>query len=330
MKRWLATISLIAALAVAASAAVAYWGYARWTGDGPATEVTRVQIPRGAGLARIAATLEEAGVLGRPGDRLVFTLGVTLSGLSASLRAGEYDIPPATGPEEVARRLAAGKGLVQYPLTVPEGLTTPQVLDLVRAAPHLQGDISVTPATGTLLPETYHYLRDDSRDAVVRRMREAMDEVLDRLWQERAPDLPIASKEEAVILASIVEKETAVPEERPLVAGVFINRLRRGMRLQSDPTVIYGLAPESGELDRPLLRKDLEQEHPWNTYVIDGLPPSPIANPGRESLEAVLNPADTDALYFVADGTGGHAFAKTLREHNRNVAKWRRLQRAKH
>lgn len=329
MKRLLIAGLLGIALAAVVVAGGAWLGWSRWTAPGPSTETVRVLIPRGSGVTRITALLAGNGLL-RPGlDAYVFPLGVKLTGQAARLRAGEYDIPAGLGMAEVARRLAAGEGIVQRPFTVAEGLTTPVVLDLLRAVPELEGDITLAPKTGDLLPETYHYLRGDSRDAVVRRMTAAMDAALRELWPGRAKDLPITTPEEAVILASVVERETAVAEERPRVAAVFVNRLRRGMPLQSDPTVIYGLSPDTGTLDRPLLRADLDADHAWNTYVIPGLPPSPIANPGRESLAAVLNPAETDDLYFVADGTGGHAFARTLDEHNRNVAKWRKVQRDK-
>lgn len=329
MKRLLIAGLLGVVLATLVVAGGAWVGWSRWTAPGPSAETVRVLIPRGSGVKRITALLAENGVL-RPGlDTYVFPLGVKLSEQAGRLQAGEYDIPAGLSMAEVARQLASGEGVVQRPFTVAEGLTTPVVLDLLRAVPELEGEITLRPKTGDLLPETYHYLRGDNRDAVVRRMTAAMDAALKELWPTRAPDLPISTPEEAVVLASIVERETAVAAERPRVAAVFVNRLRRGMPLQSDPTVIYGLNPDTGTLDRPLLRADLDADHPWNTYVIPGLPPSPIANPGRESLAAVLNPAESKDLYFVADGTGGHAFAQTLDQHNRNVAKWRRVQREK-
>ncbi len=198
---------------------------------------------------------------------------------------------------------------------------------MVAAAEGLSGETGPVPPEGSLLPETYHYSWNDDRAALVERMQTGMEVVLAELWPERAEGLPINTPEEAVILASIVEKETGVAEERPLVASVFVNRLKRGMRLQSDPTVVYGLTNGQRPLGRTLTFRDLDRPSPYNTYTNGGLPPGPIANPGRAALEAVLHPAESRYLYFVADGTGGHAFAKTLVEHNRNVAKWRKIQR---
>ena len=197
---------------------------------------------------------------------------------------------------------------------------------MLAATPALAGEMAPVPAEGSLLPETYHYGRGDRRAALIARMAAAMDETLAELWQGRAEGLPFDSPPAAMVLASIVEKETGLAAERRHVAGVFVNRLRRGMRLQSDPTVIYGLTGGAGPLGRPLTRADLETDHPYNTYRIDGLPPHPIANPGREAIAAVLDPLPTGDLYFVADGSGGHVFAPTLDEHNRNVANWRRAR----
>ncbi|MBB4660131.1 endolytic transglycosylase MltG [Parvularcula dongshanensis] len=245
--------------------------------------------------------------------------------LAPSLRAGEFEIPQGASLDQIVRTLRDAKPLLRF-VTVPEGRTTAQVLRIVEAAPVLEGEVTLAPAEGALLPETYAYERGEPRDAVVRRMMEAHDAALAELWPGRAEGLPIDTPEEAVVLASIVEKETALAAERPRVAAVFVNRLNKGMRLQSDPTIIYGLT--GGEpLGRGIRLSELRGETPYNTYVIRGLPPTPIANPGHASLAAVLNPAETDDLYFVADGTGGHVFSSTLAEHNRNVAKWRRIER---
>jgi UPF0755 protein len=217
--------------------------------------------------------------------------------------------------ETVARRL-----------TVAEGLTVAEVFQLLADTEALEGDLPPPPEEGSLLPETYFYALGDSRIGLVSRMQDEMRQTLDELWRGRAQNLPLRTKREALILASIVDKETGVADERDKVAAVFINRLRRGMRLQADPTVIYGLTEGGGPLGRELSQRDWAHASAYNTYQIDGLPPGPIGNPGRASIEAVLNPAAVDYLYFVADGSGGHAFARTLEEHNRNVARWRQIK----
>jgi UPF0755 protein len=314
--------SLVAGIAVVT-------GYAGWRylqdafgAPGPLTEPVTVVIPPGASLAAIAARLGDAGVIRDP---MIFELGTRLARRAHDLKAGEYRFDVAVTPSGALDILTRGD-VVERRVTVPEGLTVFAILDVVRDADGLDGEITLTPTEGSLLPETYHVTLGDTRDDVLRRMMTAMDETLAELWPQRAENLPFDTPEEAVILASIVEKETGLAAERPHVAGVFVNRLRKGMRLQSDPTVIYGIT-QTGTLGRPLRRSDLQQETAYNTYVIGGLPPGPICNPGRESIAAVLNPLETEDLFFVADGTGGHAFARTLAEHNRNVAKWRRFLR---
>ncbi|MBB4285800.1 endolytic transglycosylase MltG [Roseospira goensis] len=315
-------LMVVAGLAVVA----AYAGY-RYVEDhfaapGPLTEPVTVVVPQGAGLADIAARLADAGVVRDP---LVFEAGARLAQRARDLKAGEYRFDVAVTPRGALDILTRGD-VVARRVTVAEGLTTPRVLEIVREAEGLVGEITLSPDEGTLLPETYHFTLGDTRDDILRRMMAAMDATLAELWPTRAEGLPLETPEEAVILASIVEKETGLPEERAHVAGVFINRLNRGMRLQSDPTVIYGIEP-TGALGRPLRRSDLDRATAYNTYVIDGLPPGPICNPGRDAIAAVLNPKETEDLFFVADGSGGHAFARTLQEHNRNVAKWRRFLR---
>lgn len=317
--RWLLTASVIVALG---AGAVFLWGWNDYTKPGPLPDARTVVIPKGASVAGIARMLGDAGVIDNP---LVFQLAVRLQKPADPLRAGEYAFPPAVSIEEAISLLRSGDTVVRR-LTVPEGLTSTEVINLLNAAPALEGHVDQRVPEGTLLPETYHYSYGDSRAELLQRMQAAMRTAVAELWAARPPDLPLASPDDLVILASIIEKETAVPAERPRVAAVFHNRLRKGMRLQSDPTVAYGLAGGEGARPRPLTRADLERPNPYNTYMIDGLPPGPIANPGRDSLEAVINPADTDELYFVADGSGGHAFARTLREHNRSVARWRKLQ----
>lgn len=322
MKPWMKILAGLMAVMVLVAGWVAWDGHRRFTAPGPSDKPVTVIIPKGSGTELIAQSLEGAGVIS---SRYVFAVGVKLR--RATLKAGEYLFPPRVSPEEAMRIITEGK-VVIHKLTVAEGLTVMQVLELVKEADFLAGPVTRKPAEGRLLPETWHMVRDELRDEVIARMEKAMAQTLDVLWMARAPGLAVKSKEEALILASMVERETATEAERPKVAAVFYNRLARGMRLQSDPTVIYGVSGGLGELDHPLTRAELQANHPWNTYTIDGLPKTPIANPGRASLEAVLHPAKSDALYFVADGTGGHAFARTLDEHNANVARWRQLEKA--
>lgn len=288
---------------------------------GPLPEDRTVVVEQGTGLRAIAEQLHAEGVIAWP---LLFAAAARIEG--QPLKAGEYLFPAAVSSRGAVEMLQAGKTVTRR-FTVPEGWTSAQVVAALRGIEGLRGEIEEVPAEGSLLPETYHFSLGDTRGELIRRMQAAMRRTLDELWDGRAADLPIRSKEEAVILASIVERETGVPDERPEVAAVFINRLRKGMKLQSDPTVIYGLSNGAGSIERGLTKSDLANGHTYNTYVIDGLPPAPIANPGSAAIAAVLRPAESDHLYFVADGSGGHAFAKTLADHNRNVAKWRRIER---
>jgi UPF0755 protein len=314
---------LVSVLVVAAITWGALEGHRRFTGPGPLSEPALVVIPKGAGLETIARRLHAAGVIP---DIYSFMIGTRIR--AATMRAGEYALPARISPEAVMRQMAEGRTVV-HKLTIPEGLTVKQIAALVGGADFLAGDVAKMPAEGWLLPETWHLSRDDDRGELVGRMEKSMRQVLDQAWAARAQNLPIKTPNEALILASVVERETALKAERPKVAAVFLNRLRLGMRLQSDPTVIYGLSDGLGVLDRPLSRADLEKPHRWNTYAMDGLPATPIANPGKASLDAVLHPAETDALYFVADGSGGHAFARSLDEHNRNVANWRKVEQGR-
>lgn len=320
MRRLVILGGLLASLLLL-GAGLALYTLEAFRGPGPLSADTVVYIPRGTSVGGIAERLEEAGVIE---DALVFRFGVRLLGVTRRLKAGEYLFPATVSMRGVVDLLLEGKTVMRR-ITLPEGVTSAEAAALIEAADGLEGSLAAIPAEGSLLPETYHFERGDSREQLVARMQVALRVALDELWSQRAPDLPLATPEEALTLASIVEKETGVPEERPLVASVFINRLRNGMRLQSDPTVVYALTGGNGPLGRALTRRDLELPSAYNTYLVDGLPPGPIANPGRASLEAVLNPAESEYLYFVADGSGGHAFAKTLEEHNRNVAKWRQI-----
>jgi len=273
-------------------------------------------------VRRLAERLEAEGVIRHA---VLFLAMARLEGIHASFKAGEYAFEPGLTQASIMQKLADHDVLAHF-LTVPEGLTSAEVVAILQDEPLLTGGIEEVPANGTLLPETYRFTRGDSRADLLGRMRRALARLREEVWGARAGDLPFDTWGEAATLASIVEKETAVGSERPRVAAVFVNRLRRGMRLQSDPTVAYALTDGQGNLDRPLTRQDWRVEHPYNTYVIPGLPPGPICNPGRAAIEAVLHPADSKDLYFVADGKGGHAFARTLEEHNRNVARWRKLR----
>lgn len=328
MRRFLRiTLALLLGTAVAGGAAlgIAWIMLERWLqAPGPLAAPVTVVLPRGTGLADIAQRLGDAGVVDRPGR---LAIAARLAKRDRALKAGEYAFAPGITPDEVLRLLETGR-VVLHPVTVAEGLTVREVFALIAASPVLSGDLPPPPAEGSLLPETYLVPRDASRGRLVERMQADMRAALERAWAARQPDLPLASPAEALILASIIEKETAVAAEYSLVAAVFVNRLRKGMPLQTDPTVIYALTEGQAPLDRDLTRRDLETDHPYNTYRHAGLPPGPIANPGRGAIDAAVQPADVDYLYFVADGSGGHAFARTLREHNRNVANWRRLRDA--
>ncbi|MGO1117129.1 endolytic transglycosylase MltG [Rhodovibrionaceae bacterium A322] len=295
-----------------------------YVAPGPLAEDTTLVIVRGRGLTGISEQLTEAGVVRHA---LLFQAAARLEQRTRSLQAGEFVFPAGVSIAGVLDILESGKTVVRR-LTVPEGLTSAEVVALVARAKGLKGELDHVPEQGALLPETYHYTWGDRRSDLLQRMDSSMQQLLAESWEQRQEGLPISSPQDALILASIVEKETGLDGERPLVASVFLNRLRRGMRLQSDPTVVFALTNGKRPLGRALTRADWKYDNPYNTYVIKGLPPGPIANPGRAAIEAVLNPAESDYIYFVADGLGGHAFAKTLKEHNRNVAKWRKLKRS--
>ncbi len=322
MRRALTVLLVLLVLAGGGLYAGYQWALERYREPGPLAEETNVVIRPGSGLDGIARELAAAGVI-RDADH--FRIAAKATDQARRLKAGEFAFPAGISLKGALDLLESGETVVRR-LTVPEGLTSAEIVALVSQADGLTGELNEVPAEGSLLPETYHYSWGDGRAALVARMQAGLDKALAELWEQRAADLPVETPEEAVILASIVEKETAVAEERPLVASVFVNRLNRGMPLQSDPTVVYALTEGKGPLGRELTRADWRVESPYNTYRERGLPPGPIANPGRESLAAVLDPAESQFLYFVADGTGGHAFAKSLAEHNRNVAKWRRIK----
>jgi len=321
MNRFILPVLSLFMLSLLAGGGLLAWGYLQFTKPGPTIAETTVVIAQGAGIKVIAETLGQAGVIADP---LIFRLGVRLSRMDKALKAGEFVFPYGVSAKGAAIVLKTGKTVVRR-LTIAEGLTSVQVFEQLVAAEGLEQSFDV-PLEGSVLPETYHYSYGDSRAELVQRMVKAMDNGLIRLWNERAEGLPFRGPAEALILASIVEKETGLKAERARIAGVFINRLRLGMRLQSDPTVVYGLSEGEGPLGRALTRADLKTDNPYNTYLIKGLPPGPICNPGLAAIKAVFNPEATDELYFVADGNGGHTFAKTLKQHNRNVAKWRKIR----
>ncbi len=304
------------------------WGWRAVQAPGPLTEHKTVLIGKGAGLAAITRELASEGVVA---NRLLFLAAARLSGKDKQLQAGEYDFPAGASMLQALDMMAKGQVLLRQ-VTVPEGLTSWQIVQILNKTDGLTGEITDIPSEGSLLPETYSFTRDEARPELIKRMQAAMQKALDRLWTQRDETSPALSRDEIVILASIVEKETGVAAERKRIAGVFVNRLQKNIPLQSDPTVIYGLTSGKiqtegmGPLGRRLLSKDLETDSPYNTYRNAGLPPGPIANPGRESLEAALKPERNEFIYFVADGTGGHVFATTLDEHNRNVAQWRKLR----
>jgi len=323
LRFFLAVLVILPSLAGLALGGAFLYGKSRFEAPGPAAQKTIVWLEPGLGLGAITDRLHEAGVIGNP---FIFRIGVRLTRADSTLKAGEYEIAAHASMADIVRVLREGKSVV-HRLTIPEGLTSLEAMAIVQADPVLMGDMPLAPPEGSVLPETYNFLRGTTREQIVERMRKASEAVMKDLWEKRAKDLPVASPREALILASIVEKETGVAEERPRVAAVFVNRLRKSMRLQSDPTIIYGITGGKGPLGRPIRQSELDRVTPYNTYQIDGLPPTPICNPGRAAIEAVLNPPQTQDLYFVADGTGGHAFARTLAEHERNVKNWRRIER---
>jgi UPF0755 protein len=313
------TIVLLFGLVAAGATAI---GRQKFEAPGPLASDRVINIPKG-GLRDIADVLQREGVIDQP---WIFIGGVYALRKNGELKHGEYLFPKQASLHDVVNTLAEGR-VVEYQMTVPEGLTSEQIVARLTENDVLTGDVKETPREGTLLPETYKFNRGDTRAQVIQRMQAAHKRVLQEVWERRTADLPVKTPEQLVVLASIVEKETGRADERTRVASVFINRIKLRMKLQSDPTIIYGLVGGKGTLGRPIQRNEIEQPTAYNTYVIEGLPPGPIANPGRAALEAAANPSRTRELYFVADGTGGHVFAETLEQHQRNVAKLRLIER---
>ena len=299
------------------------FGKSRFEAPGPLQEDKIVNIPPRSSMMEIADLLNREGVV--DAHRLVFIGGVFALKARSELKAGEYLFPKHASVKDVVETIVEGK-VVQHQLTVPEGLTSEQIVARLLESDILSGNIKDVPREGSLLPDTYHFSRGFTREQIIQRMRQAQDRLVRDVWERRNPDLPLKTPDQLVILASIIEKETGKPEERTRIAAVLANRLKQKMKLQSDPTIIYGLVFGKGALGHPLTKSEIAQPTAYNTYVIDGLPPGPIANPGRASIEAAANPARTKELYFAADGTGGHAFAETYEQHLKNVARLRVIE----
>jgi UPF0755 protein len=317
-------MSLVVFAVVAAGAAL-YFGKQAFETSGPTTQARTFLVKPNSGVGQIATQLEQNGFIT---DATIFRIGVRTYGGEKTFKAGEYEVQAGASMRDVMELLQSGKSIL-HSLTIPEGLTVAQAFRRIADHEALSGEMpKELPPEGSLAADTQRFTRGQERKAIIAKMREQQAKLIEEVWEKRSPDLPIKTMDEFVTLASIVEKETGIDSERPHVASVFVNRLRKKMRLQSDPTIIYGLFGGAGKpADRPIYQSDIEKPTPYNTYVINGLPPTPIANPGRAALEAVANPLDSEDLYFVADGTGGHVFAKTLEEHNKNVARWRQVQK---
>ena len=316
-----AIFTVLIVISIAVGAAL-FFGKQRFDSEGPLAEDKVVNIPRGLGIRDIADVLQREGVIDQP---YIFMGSVIALKARGELKYGEYQFSKHASIADVVDTITEGK-VVQHAFTVPEGLTSEQIVARLLESTALTGQIKEIPREGTLLPETYRFTRGMTREQIVQRMQQAHRRVLQDVWEHRMPDLPVKTPEQLVTLASIVEKETGRPDERTRVAAVFVNRLKTRMRLQSDPTIIYGLTGGKGSLGRPIQKNEIDQPTPYNTYVIDGLPPGPIANPGRASLEAAANPARTKEIYFVADGSGGHLFSDNYTEHQKNVARLRGIE----
>lgn len=312
-------LSLVMVLALFAGGAL-FFGKVQYFAPGPLGRDKVVTVK--GGTTDVAEQLQREGVID---NYYLFLAGIHMLGKASQIKAGEYQFKEKASLNEVVDTLVEGKAIL-HAFTIPEGLTSQQIVDRLRENDVLVGEINEIPKEGSLLPETYKFTRGMTRAQLIERMQQDQARVLREVWNRRAADLPVKSPQEMVVLASIVEKETGKADERSRVAGVFINRLNRNMKLQSDPTIVYGLVGGKGTLGRGIMRSEIEQATPYNTYVIPALPPGPISNPGRAALEAVANPSRTRELYFVADGTGGHVFADTLEQHNRNVVRWRQIE----
>jgi UPF0755 protein len=318
-----AIFTIILLLAVVIGGGV-FWGKQKLDEPGPLQEDKVVNIPRGLGARDIAELLTREGVIREPWVFVGGTAALKLRG--EELKFGEYQFSKGASARDVAQTMIDGK-VVQHQITVAEGLTSEQIVARLLESQLLTGTLKEIPREGTLLPESYRFTRGTSREEIVKRMQAAQRKVLQEAWDRRISDLPVKTPDQLLVLASIIEKETGKPEERTRVAAVFVNRLKQRMKLQSDPTIIYGLVGGKGSLGRGILKSEISQPTPYNTYVIEGLPPGPIANPGRASIEAAANPARTKELFFVADGTGGHTFSETYDQHQKGVSKLRGIEK---
>ena len=317
-----AVFTLLILLVLGGSAAFVI-GKSHFEAPGPLDEDKVVNIPPRLGLMEIAETLRREGVMNE--SNAIFIGSVLALKARTELKFGEYLFAKHASVRDVVETMVEGK-VVQHPITVPEGLTSEQTVQVLLDSEFLTGNVNTIPREGSLLPGTYNESRGVTREQVIQRMQAAQARLLKDIWEHRNPDLPLKTPEQLVILASIIEKETGKPDERTRVAAVFVNRLKQKIKLQSDPTIIYGLVFGKGKLDHPITKSEKEQPTPYNTYVIDGLPPGPITNPGRASLEAAANPARTKELFFVADGTGGHTFSDSYDQHQKNVGKLRTIE----
>lgn len=309
-------------LAAVVTGVVLFIGKQRFEEPGPLPQDRTVNIPRGSGMRDIADVLTREGVIDQP---WVFIGSVLVLKAREDLKAGEYQFKAHSSLRDVVATMVEGK-VVTHQVGIPEGLTSQQIVARLLEDDVLTGDIKEVPREGSLLPDTYNFTRGVTRQQMIQRMQTAQQHLVQEVWDHRAADLPLKTPEQLIVLASLIEKETGKPEERTRVAAVFVNRLKQRIKLQSDPTIIYGLVGGKGTLGRPIMKSEIEQATPYNTYVIEGLPPGPISNPGRASLEAAANPARTRELYFVADGTGGHVFAETYEQHQKNVARLRLIE----
>ena len=333
--RALVALFILAAIAGTAALGAFFWFQQQINAPGPLAggEDKIVMIPKGAGVISIGQQLEKEGLIT---DARLFRLAAKLEDKETGIKAGEYRIATHASMIDILHQLEEGK-VILHSVQVIEGSTIAQAMKVIAESSFLTGELPAMPEEGSFLPNTYHFVRDTSRKEVVDRLIAEQDRLMKEIWPARKADLPVKTIKEAVILASVVEKETGGIKDDDLVAGVFINRLNRGMRLESDPTIIYGIskgerltkAVKGVEVQRGLYRSEIDRVTPYNTYQIDGLPPTPICNPSEAALRAVLQPAETDYLFFVADGKGGHAFARTYREHQKNVNTWRGIEKSR-